>query len=143
MWQQVLADPGVQAVLLGLLGAAGLALAGLIMSLLYRLAAAAGVRLSKEQWELVRACVQAGIRAAEEWAAESIKRGYAPSGQEKAAHAVQVAKSLAPPRLQWPEERLAAVVQAELPAERQRLSMPPPLGMSPLSVPPMRTLPPK
>lgn len=101
------------------------------MSLLYRLAAAAGVRLSKEQWELVRACVQAGIRAAEEWAAASIKRGYAPSGEEKTAHAVQVAKSLAPPRLQWPEERLVSAVQAEMPVERQRLSVPPMRSIAP------------
>lgn len=132
MLQQLLADPSVQTALLGLLAAGALALLALIMSLLSRLAAAAGVRLSKEQWELVRACVQAGIRAAEEWAAAAIKSGgEAPSSEEKAAHAVQVAKSLAPPRLQWPEERLAAVVQAEMPAERARLSIPPMRSMAP------------
>lgn len=129
MLQQILADPAAQTVLLGLLTASGALLLTLIMSLLFRLAAAAGVRLSREQWDLVRACVQAGIRAAEEWAAACVKSGgEPPTSAEKTAHAVQAAKSLAPPKLKlgsWPEERLVAAVQAELPAERQRLSVPP------------------
>jgi hypothetical protein len=143
MLQQVLADPSVQVILLGLLGALSLALVALIMSLLFRLAAAAGVRLSKEQWELVRTFVQAGIRAAEEWAARQIKQGgQAPTPSEKTAHAVAFAKSMAPPKMGLSEERLAAVVEAELPAERQRLSLPvtvpPPANPSATTVPPSR-----
>lgn len=136
MLQQILADPSVQAILLSLLALLSAGLVGLILSLLSRLAAAAGFRLSNEQWALIRTFVQAGIRAAEEWAADTIKNGgKPPSSTEKLAHAVQHAKSMAPPKLKldkMPEEKLVAVVQAELPAERQRMSLPPP-GLPPLS----------
>lgn len=110
------------------------------MSLLYRLAAAAGFRLSNEQWALIRTFVQAGIRAAEEWAADTIKNGgKPPSSTEKLARAVQVAKSMAPPKLKldsMPEEHLVMVVQAELPETRQRLSMPPPSPTAVTAPPP-------
>lgn len=139
MWKAILSDPEVQAALLALVGGLSLWLVVLGTSLLSRLAGAAGVRLSKEQLELVRGLAQFGIRAAEEWAKATIRHGgAAPSGDAKTAHAVQAAKSLAPrPISQWPAERLAVAVQAELPAERLRMSLPPP-SLPPAPMPPQR-----
>jgi hypothetical protein len=122
----LLENPEIAASLAQIVVAAIGVIGAFLTPLLLRLYSATGAVAGEKEQQLIQQIADQVVHYAEEWAANKIKGGEVPSGEEKLAVAIDAAKQLATGALtKYADDKWAVAIQAKVPAMRAKLSAPP------------------